>query len=115
PGLVERGQVAVGVAQPVAPGGDAVLAVALPQRRPVLVVHVPHDHGGVAAVVGGERADQAGGGLAEGGRAGAGALPAAEADPHALPVDGEGVGVAGGEPGGRRGGGCGQVDGDAGG
>lgn len=113
PGFVDRVEGSVRGAEPVAEVGGAAAAVAGADGDAVLVVHVPERERGVVAVAAGELGGDAGGGLAVGGGAVADRPARAEGVPHALAADRQRLGVGAVEPGGRRHGGCGQVDPDA--
>ena len=114
PGGVEALDVAVAVCQPGSEGLGAGGTVALGGVAAVLVADVPHDDAGMVTQALGQRPGQGGGALSVDGRAGAVLLARAEAQAYAVGVHRQGLGVVGGHPSGRRGGGGGQVDSDPG-
>jgi hypothetical protein len=99
PRLVERGQVAVTLAQPVPEGGVGEFAVAV---GAVLVVHVPHGQRRVPAVPLGEGGGDLGAGALVRGRVHAVGVPAAVPQPDPLGGDRQRLRVGVAEPG-RRG------------
>ena len=113
PRVVHRRDVAVPAPQPLPERGRAGVAVARRVVAAVLVRDVPHRQRRVVAVALRHRLGEAHGVVAEDRRAGAVGLP--PAGPQSVAVAGhrQRVGVAVREPGRRRGGAGGQVDGDA--
>ncbi len=113
PGVVERVEGVVAALQPVAEGDGAGVAVAGQVVAGVLVGDVPHRQRRVVGVAGGQAVGQRQGELAVQRRRRAPGLAAARPQGVAVAVDREDLGVGRGEPGRRRGGGRGEVDGDA--
>jgi hypothetical protein len=102
------------LAQPEPERAGAGVAVAVGVDPGELVVHVPQDDRGMAAVAPAELFGDGGGRARVLRGAGAEALPAALAEHMTGVVDEPGAGVTAGEPGRRRGGGRAEVDQDPG-
>src|SRR5690606_6109736 len=113
PGAVQLLQRAVPAPQPLPERGGGVVGVVVDVVAAQLVGDVPGGERRVAAVAFGHRPDQPERVLPEDRGGGPPVLAAAVPDRAPLPVDGQDLRVRGGQPGGRRGRGGGQVGRDA--